>query len=118
MAEETDNMTQSQHLEVILKRSDECFEFFTGKYELDHEDFKYQLKQLVIMSHMQLMHFKEAFLEDAKDLDREESLAISNQKRIDNVPGVESADPVPTGEDQMLQPLLTVSHVNNALMTL
>ena len=101
MAEETDNMTQSQHLEVILKRSDECFEFFTGKYELDHEDFKYQLKQLVIMSYMQLMHFKNVFLDDAKDLDQEESLAISNQKRIYNVPGVESADPVPTGEDQL-----------------
>ena len=47
------------------------------------------------------MHFKKVFLDDAKDLDQEESLAISNQKRIDNVPGVESADPVPTGEDQL-----------------
>ena len=50
MEEEIDNMTQTQHLENILKRSDEYFEFFTGQYELNHEDFKYQLKQLVSSS--------------------------------------------------------------------
>ena len=101
MEEETDNRTQTEHLEGILKRSDKCYEFFTGEYELNHEDFKYQLKQLVIMSYMQLMHFQKEFLNHAEGLDREESLAISNQKRIDNVSGVESADPVPTGEDQL-----------------
>ena len=100
MEEETDNRTQTQHLEGILNRSDKCYEFFTGEYELNHEDFKYQLKQLVIMSYMQLMHFKDVFLDDAKDLDQEESLAVSNKKRIDNVPEVESADPALAGEDQ------------------
>ena len=118
-AEKSNRKSQAESFEEILDRSFECYEFFTGeKYEIDHEDFKYQQKQLVIMSYMQLNFFADILRLDARRLDtaKKENTSIRTDfvqllqdlmgkfanshgdKQEPVVPEVEYADPPLTGE--------------------
>ena len=119
-AEVSNTKSQAECFEEILERSFECYEFFTGeKYEIDHEDFKYQQKQLVIMSYMQLNFFADILRMDARRLDtaKKENTPIRTDfvqllqdllmgkfanshgdKQEPVVPEVEYADPPLTGE--------------------
>ena len=118
-AEVSNRKSQAESFEEILDRSFECFEFFTGeKYEIDHEDFKYQQKQLVIMSYMQLNFFADILRMDARRLDTAKKENTSTRtdfvlqlqdlmgkfanshgdKQEPVVPKVEYVDPPLTGE--------------------
>ena len=118
-AEVSNTKSQAECFEEILERSFECYEFFTGeKYEIDHEDFKYQQKQLVIMSYMQLNFFADILRLDARRLDTAKKENTSTRtdfvqllqdlmgkfanshgdKQEPVVPEVEYADPPLTGE--------------------
>ena len=118
-AEVSNTKSQAECFEEILERSFECYEFFTGeKYEIDHEDFKYQQKQLVIMSYMQLNFFADILRLDARRLDTAKKENTSTRtdfvlqlqdlmgkfanshgdKQEPVVPKVEYVDPPLTGE--------------------
>ena len=98
--EATSPATQRECLECILEKSEKCYEFFMGKFELDQELFKYQMTQLVKMSYMTLLHLQEELKEDASKLDEKNISNLKPDVPIPLVEMVESADPVFTGEDQ------------------
>ena len=91
--ESTSPATDLECLEKILENSEKCYEFFMGKFELDQDNFKYQMTQLAKMSYMTLLHLEEEFKQDARKLDakninkhdvreRLNPLTLSSQKRI------------------------------------
>ena len=82
----------------ILENSEKCYEFFMGKFELDQDNFKYQMTQLAKMSYMTLLHLEEELKQDARNLDAKNI----NKPDVPILPmeKVESADTVFTEEDQ------------------
>ena len=96
--ESTSPATDLECLEKILENSEKCYEFFMGKFELDQDNFKYQMTQLAKMSYMTLLHLEEELKQDARNLDAKNI----NKPDVPILPveKVESADPVFTEEDQ------------------
>ena len=86
----TEDCSHTEAVQSLLARFSNCYKFFTEDYELDKEEFKYQMGELATMSYVMLRYLTIEIMEDAKRQDKEKV----------NTPQVESADPATAGEDQ------------------
>ena len=70
----TDNPSQTEALQSLLVRFSNCYKFFTRDYELEKEEFKYQMEDLATMSYLTLRHLCGEMMEDAQRQDKEKDV--------------------------------------------
>ena len=68
--------TNSEVIEDLLDDAYDCWEFFKGEFEINHEDFRRQLSKLANFSHMQLSFFTEILRLEARRLDAGEQFGF------------------------------------------